>query len=123
MVLASTQLTTVDNALQGYNSTLFAYGQTGSGKSYTMLGLESGKVDAGVIPRVCSALLSKIEPQTATAQTTVAVSMLEIHNERIRDLLDSTSGASLQLRQHKTLGFYVPPDPLPSIPAACCVCV
>ena len=27
-----------DNALEGYNATIFAYGQTGSGKTYTLLG-------------------------------------------------------------------------------------
>mgnify|MGYP003314736997 CR=1 FL=1 len=29
----------VQNALDGYNSTIFAYGQTGSGKTFTMQGL------------------------------------------------------------------------------------
>lgn len=28
----------VDNALEGYNSTIFAYGQTGSGKTFTITG-------------------------------------------------------------------------------------
>ena len=28
----------LDNAWEGYNSTLFAYGQTGSGKSWSMVG-------------------------------------------------------------------------------------
>lgn len=28
----------VENALMGYNSTIFAYGQTGAGKTYTMMG-------------------------------------------------------------------------------------
>lgn len=31
-------LNPVNNALQGYNSTVFIYGMTGSGKTYTMFG-------------------------------------------------------------------------------------
>ena len=28
----------VDNAIRGYNCSIFAYGQTGSGKSYSIMG-------------------------------------------------------------------------------------
>ena len=34
----------LENAWQGYNSTIFAYGQTGSGKSYTIMGHGANKV-------------------------------------------------------------------------------
>ena len=33
----------LNNAWQGYNSTLFAYGQTGSGKSYSIVGFGANK--------------------------------------------------------------------------------
>lgn len=39
----------INQALQGYNGTIFAYGQTGSGKTHTMMGSEK---DAGIIPRI-----------------------------------------------------------------------
>ena len=39
----------LDNAFQGFNTSLFAYGQTGSGKSYSMVGYGA---DKGIIPKV-----------------------------------------------------------------------
>ena len=33
----------LNNAYEGYNTSLFAYGQTGSGKSYSMIGYGSNK--------------------------------------------------------------------------------
>lgn len=38
-VYDTTARSVVDNALQGYNATIFAYGQTGAGKTYTMYDL------------------------------------------------------------------------------------
>lgn len=40
----------LQNAEQGYNTSLFAYGQSGSGKSYSMVG---DAANPGIIPRVC----------------------------------------------------------------------
>lgn len=34
----------VDKAFEGYNVCLFAYGQTSSGKSYSMMGIDTGKL-------------------------------------------------------------------------------
>lgn len=34
----------IDEALEGYNGTIFAYGQTGSGKTFTMMGDESKEI-------------------------------------------------------------------------------
>ena len=41
----------VDNAIEGYNSTIFAYGQTGTGKTYTMTGGAYNYEDRGLILR------------------------------------------------------------------------
>ncbi|CAM9514779.1 unnamed protein product, partial [Ectocarpus sp. 13 AM-2016] len=57
----------INQAFSGYNSTVFAYGQTGSGKSFTMMG--TGKAlddtvdpeDHGLIPRICSGILERID--------------------------------------------------------------
>ncbi|KAH8065471.1 hypothetical protein JL721_8225 [Aureococcus anophagefferens] len=73
----------VASAIDGFNVSLFAYGQTGSGKSFTMFG---DRGDRGVVPRFCSSLFEKLA-RASPAKTTVAVSMLEIYNERLRDLL------------------------------------
>ena len=40
----------IEQLLQGINSTIFAYGQTGSGKTYTMLGKPDK--ERGIIPRI-----------------------------------------------------------------------
>lgn len=43
----------VEDALNGYNSTIMAYGQTGSGKTYTMFGPDiEDERQKGIIPRV-----------------------------------------------------------------------
>ena len=65
-------------AKQGYNVSLLAYGQTGSGKSHTMFGRKNCR---GVVPRFCEALFEEGEGLS------VAASMLEIYNEKLRDLL------------------------------------
>jgi hypothetical protein len=49
----------IDNAATGYNATIFAYGQTGAGKSYCMMGMQDGKSEPGIIPRVCHALFDR----------------------------------------------------------------
>ena len=50
----------VQNALDGFNSTIFAYGQTGSGKTFTITGGSERYVDRGIIPRAISMLFSEV---------------------------------------------------------------
>jgi hypothetical protein len=83
----------LEAAWAGYNYSLFAYGQTGSGKSHSMVGFGE---DRGIIPRACEAIFEKIAANREAnqseggeaAETTYKVecSMLEIYNERVRDL-------------------------------------
>ncbi|XP_045547248.1 uncharacterized protein isoform X9 [Salmo salar] len=95
-------------AFQGYNACIFAYGQTGSGKSYTMMGNPG---DAGLIPRICEGLFSRIAGMTRwdEASFRTEVSYLEIYNERVRDLLrrKSTQTYNLRVREHPKDGPYV----------------
>ncbi|KAG9143182.1 hypothetical protein Leryth_010113, partial [Lithospermum erythrorhizon] len=78
----------VQSALDGYKVCIFAYGQTGSGKTYTMMGKPGIADQKGLIPR-------SLEQVFETRQTLqlqgwkydMQVSMLEIYNETIRDLL------------------------------------
>ncbi|KAF1466248.1 Kinesin-like protein KIF16B, partial [Megadyptes antipodes antipodes] len=96
------------SAFEGYNACVFAYGQTGSGKSYTMMG-NAG--DAGLIPRICEGLFSKISEKTKwnEASFRTEVSYLEIYNERVRDLLrrKSSKTNNLRIREHPKEGPYV----------------
>ncbi len=41
----------VENALEGFNGTMFAYGQTGAGKTFTMVGDYKDPHLKGIIPR------------------------------------------------------------------------
>ncbi|KAF1427313.1 Kinesin-like protein KIF16B, partial [Spheniscus magellanicus] len=96
------------SAFEGYNACVFAYGQTGSGKSYTMMG-NAG--DAGLIPRICEGLFSKISEKTKRNEASfrTEVSYLEIYNERVRDLLrrKSSKTNNLRIREHPKEGPYV----------------
>jgi hypothetical protein len=73
----------LDNAWAGYHCCLFAYGQTGSGKSYSMVGFG---VNKGIVPIACEEIFKRIEGKK-DAEYEVNVSMLEIYNEKIQDLL------------------------------------
>eukprot|EP00057_Strongylocentrotus_purpuratus_P008662 XP_011663136.1 PREDICTED: kinesin-like protein KIF1B [Strongylocentrotus purpuratus] len=101
------------NAWKGYNCCLFAYGQTGSGKSYSIVGYGANK---GIVPVACSELFRGIGEKKKNADKSkeeeyqVFVSMLEIYNEQVRDLLMPASfkvKGGLKVREHPQKGFYV----------------
>ncbi|XP_076810506.1 kinesin-like protein KIF28 isoform X2 [Clavelina lepadiformis] len=102
----------LENAWKGFNCSLFAYGQTGSGKSYSMVGYNPNK---GIIPITCEELFKGIEEKKLTddaekeAEYQVSVSMLEIYNETVKDLLNVSSfkKGGLRVREHPQKGFYV----------------
>ena len=75
----------VRSALDGYHACIFAYGQTGSGKTHTMEGSEE---DRGITFRALSALFREAERERATTRYEFAVEMLEVYNDKVRDLLE-----------------------------------
>ena len=96
----------LDNAVKGFNCSLFAYGQTGAGKSFSMVGYGPNK---GIVPITCDELFKMIEGSTSETKYQVTFSMLEIYNEQVRDLLtkDNPKGG-LPVRQNPKIGsFYV----------------
>ncbi|CAF3662340.1 unnamed protein product [Adineta steineri] len=97
----------IKNAFDGFNCSLFAYGQTGSGKSYSMIGYGANR---GIIPIACDELFQQIEKtKSSSTRYEVGVSMMEIYNEQVRDLLtqDFPKGG-LSIRQHPTSGYFYP---------------
>ncbi|XP_074103740.1 kinesin-like protein 98A isoform X2 [Cotesia typhae] len=97
----------IESAFAGYNACVFAYGQTGSGKTFTMMGSPESQ---GLIPRICKTLFARMAAGKDTgASYRTEVSFLEIHNERVRDLLrpDQTPYHSLKVREHPKRGPYV----------------
>ncbi|KAF5843767.1 P-loop containing nucleoside triphosphate hydrolase protein, partial [Dunaliella salina] len=86
-------------ALQGISGTVFAYGVTSSGKTHTMMGgySEGHGAEPGIVPNVVRELFAEIEKVQAQQQQasgspyykqfSVRLSMMEIYNEVINDLL------------------------------------
>eukprot|EP00753_Platysulcus_tardus_P020392 PLAT8018.2.p1 GENE.PLAT8018.2~~PLAT8018.2.p1 ORF type:complete len:1234 (-),score=747.63 PLAT8018.2:64-3765(-) len=105
----------LNNAWKGFNVSLFAYGQTGAGKSYSMVGYGPAK---GVIPLSCEEIFKRIaknEDEDLTYK--VECSMLEIYNEKVRDLFNPDSPKNkkgLKVREHPKKGPYV--DGLKTLP-------
>lgn len=98
----------LDNAWDGYHCCLFAYGQTGSGKSYSMIGYGANK---GIVPIATTEIFERVR-QTTTPEKwyEVSVSMLEIYNECVQDLLvhpEERPPRGLNIRESKVLGVYV----------------
>lgn len=88
----------VQSALDGYRVCIFAYGQTGSGKTFTM---EGGKTEGqlGMIPRAVAQIFSTADFLKDKGWSfSFEASYLEIYNESIRDLLNSTLDES---RKHE----------------------
>ncbi|XP_015585047.1 kinesin-like protein Klp98A isoform X3 [Cephus cinctus] len=97
----------IESAFEGYNACVFAYGQTGSGKTFTMMGSPESQ---GLIPRICKTLFARMATgKESGASYRTEVSFLEIHNERVRDLLrpDQSQSHSLRVREHPKRGPYV----------------
>eukprot|EP00439_Symbiodinium_sp_Y106_P064675 s4067_g10.t1 len=87
-------LTEAAPSTRGYNGCLFAYGQTGSGKTFTMQGSSEKK---GIIPTLCTELFGEIKDCAEKRNITVVCSVLEIYNEKVRDLsVDSSDDLSIR---------------------------
>ncbi|XP_009073147.1 PREDICTED: kinesin-like protein KIF11, partial [Acanthisitta chloris] len=95
----------LDEVIMGYNCTVFAYGQTGTGKTFTMEGERSPNEEytweedplAGIIPRTLHQIFEKLTENGT--EFSVKVSLLEIYNEELFDLLNPTPdvGEKLQM--------------------------
>uniref|UniRef100_A0A0E0L281 Kinesin-like protein n=1 Tax=Oryza punctata TaxID=4537 RepID=A0A0E0L281_ORYPU len=92
-------LPVVRSVMDGFNVCIFAYGQTGTGKTFTMEGIPE---DRGVNYRALEELFRLSEERSSSVAYTFAVSILEVYNEKIRDLLDESSeqtGRKLDIKQ------------------------
>jgi len=82
--------------ISGYNGAVIAYGQTGSGKTHTVVGTSKFR---GVAPRAIHCIFDALAQRTLWS---VDVSVLEIYNERVRDLL--SPGAVTHVDVHEVRG-------------------
>ncbi|XP_057962155.1 kinesin-like protein KIN-14R [Malania oleifera] len=93
----------VISVLDGYNVCIFAFGQTGTGKTFTMEGTEQNR---GVNYRTLEELFKIAKERSETYTYNISVSVLEVYNEQIRDLL-ATSPASKKLEiKQASEGFH-----------------
>jgi len=75
----------VQSALDGSNVSIFAYGQTHAGKTYTM---EGSNQDRGLYARCFEELMDLANSDsTSASQFSFSVSVFELYNEQVRDLL------------------------------------
>lgn len=83
--------TLVENALSGISSCTFAHGPKDSGKTHTMFGDMSSHMadEAGLIPRVFSSIVERVEA-CHNKDTKCTLSIIEIYNEKVADLLHFT---------------------------------
>ncbi|XP_056907000.1 uncharacterized protein LOC130535759 isoform X2 [Takifugu flavidus] len=87
-------LPVITSCVDGYNVCILAYGQTGSGKTYTMMGT---KENPGVNIRSIRELL-RVCAEKEKVSYTLKISMLEIYNETLKDLLAKNNEALLDIR-------------------------
>ena len=72
------------SVLDGYNVCIVAYGQTGTGKTFTMEGTPENR---GVNYRTLEELFRISMERSNIINYELFVSMLEVYNKKIRDLL------------------------------------
>uniref|UniRef100_A0A158R599 Kinesin-like protein n=1 Tax=Syphacia muris TaxID=451379 RepID=A0A158R599_9BILA len=77
----------ITSCMDGYNVCIFAYGHTGSGKTYTMQGPPE---NPGINQRSLEKLFKSCAEKSEDYEWTVSISVLEIYNEKIRDLLSKS---------------------------------
>ncbi|GMI10527.1 hypothetical protein TrLO_g11170 [Triparma laevis f. longispina] len=94
----------VSSSMEGYRVCIFAYGQTGSGKTHTM---EGPRRDRGVNFRALEEMF-EIAKSDNVKTYTFRVSVLEVYNETVCDLLTqgkAGEGTDLAIRMRKDQVF------------------
>ena len=72
----------LNNALAGFNCTMFAYGQTGAGKSYSFVGYG---VNKGILPIVSTEIFSKVRAEQSDNHVfQIGCSYMEIYGCGLR---------------------------------------
>ncbi len=92
---------------------LFLY-HVGSGKTYTMFGSNdpTNEKDMGLAPRVAQEVFKKLQDRASSNHIEVTVSMLELYNDKLQDLLVSKKTPSeecvelkIRLAEHTLTGL------------------
>lgn len=98
------------SVLSGYNVSLLAYGQTGSGKTYTMIGSEdnnnSNGNSKGLYYTLSNKIFDVIDTYPKGINVNIELSMYEIYNDELRDLLVERQKTKLTIIS-KPSGTYI----------------
>jgi len=97
----------IQSTIDGFNVCIFSYGQTGSGKTYTMLGNdENPGITARSVRRLFDAKQEIEAASNGASSVHISVELLEIYNEKVRDLLvgPSTEKPNLKVNSNKAVG-------------------
>ncbi|XP_078680179.1 kinesin-like protein KIF22 [Branchiostoma floridae x Branchiostoma belcheri] len=98
----------LEHTLHGQNASVFAYGPTGAGKTHTMVGTSE---DPGIIPRSVHGVLNAVARERGAGDGewaySIAVSYLEIYQEKVHDLLE-TKNRDLQIREDRDRNILIP---------------
>lgn len=78
----------IRSVMDGFDVCIFAYGQTGTGKTFTMEGTPENR---GVNYRALEELFKLSKERRSSVTSTFSVSMLEVYNDVIYDLLGDRS--------------------------------
>ncbi|KAG2313176.1 hypothetical protein Bca52824_024733 [Brassica carinata] len=98
------------SVIDGYNVCIFAYGQTGTGKTFTMEGTPDNR---GVNYRTLKNLFEITKERENRYSYEISVSVLEVYNEQIRDLLvpasqNASAAKRFEIRQVSEGNLHVP---------------
>ncbi|KAF8111237.1 hypothetical protein N665_0076s0224 [Sinapis alba] len=98
------------SVIDGYNVCIFAYGQTGTGKTFTMEGTPDNR---GVNYRTLKNLFEIMKERENRYSYEISVSVLEVYNEQIRDLLvpasqNASAAKRFEIRQVNEGSNHVP---------------
>lgn len=84
----------VQGVIDGFHGTVFAYGMTGTGKTYSMQG---DTLSPGIIPQAVCDIFEMIDRDLVNHYS-LRMSYLEIYNEKIKDLLNTASDDSEEIK-------------------------
>jgi len=74
----------IQSAMEGFNVCIMAYGQTGSGKTFSMIGEDE---NPGLYFSAADEIYRILRAKQSHVEFDLSVSVIEIYNEQIRDLL------------------------------------
>ena len=97
----------IENALEGINGTIFCYGQTSSGKTYTCIGSDLvEESQRGILVRAIEEIHQRTRFGVDDKEYKMKISMIEIYNEKIRDLMHNGK-TELKIRSSKSQGIFL----------------